>query len=142
MEKTMKSIEQELSKTDVEQFREKLELQRAEAKQLLRRTEEEQKALAADRPPELGDFCIESAAREYLFERVSQQRRLLNRIERSLEHIRSGTFGECITCGEEIPRKRLNAMPWTEYCLQCQDERERRTRLRSAVAFGRHQRVA
>jgi len=138
----MKSIAQKLRKTNMERFRERLESQRAETRQLLRRAEEEQKGLAGDRPPELGDFCIESAAREYLFERVSQQRRLLNRIERSLERIRSGTFGECITCGEEIPRKRLNAMPWTEYCLQCQDERERMTRLRSAVAFGRHQRVA
>jgi len=138
----MKSIAQKLRKTDVERFREKLESQRAETKQLLHRTEGEQKGLAGDRPPELGDFCIESTAREYLFERVSQQRRLLNHIERSLERIHSGTFGECITCGEEIPRKRLDAMPWTEYCLHCQDERERTTRLSSTVAFGRPQRVA
>ena len=139
----MKSIAQRLSKTDVERFRDQLESQRAEAEHLLRRTaEEQQKGLAANRPPELGDFCIESAAREYLFERVSQQRRLLNRIESSLERIRSGTFGECIACGEQIPRKRLDAMPWTEYCLQCQDERERMTRLPSAMAFVRPQRVA
>jgi RNA polymerase-binding transcription factor len=138
----MNAIAQRLSKTDVEQFREQLETQRAEDKQSLRRTEEEQKGLAADRPPELGDFCIESADREYLFERVNQQRRLLNRIERSLERIHSGTFGECITCGEEIPRKRLNAMPSTEYCLQCQDERERMTRLPSIAQFSRRQRVA
>lgn len=138
----MKSIAQELSKTDVELFKEKLELQEVEAKELLRRTEKEQKGLAADRPPELGDFCIELAAREYLFERVSQQRRLLNRIERSLQRIRSGTFGECIRCTQEIPRKRLDAMPWTEYCLQCQNERERTTRLSPIIAFGRSQRVA
>jgi DnaK suppressor protein len=138
----MKSIAQRLSKTDVERLRDQLKSQRSEAERLLRRSEEEQKGLAADRPPELGDFCIESATREYLFERVSQQRRLLNRIERSLERIRSGAFGECIACGEEIPRKRLDAMPWTEYCLQCQDERERMTRLPSAIAFVRPQRVA
>jgi DnaK suppressor protein len=141
----MRSIAQELSKTDVERFREKLEAHRTEAKQLLRRTEEEQRGLAAGRTPELGDFCIESAAREDLLERVSQQRRLLSRIERSLERIHSGTFGECMTCGEEIPCKRLNAMPWTEYCLQCQDERERMTRLPrlpATTTFGRSQRVA
>jgi len=138
----MKSIAQKLRKTNMERFRERLESQRAETRQLLRRAEEEQKGLAGDRPPELGDFCIESAAREYLFERVSQQRRLLNRIERSLERIRSGTFGECITCDEEIPDKRLNAMPWTEYCLRCQGEHERTTRLSSIIAFSRPQRAA
>jgi RNA polymerase-binding transcription factor DksA len=76
----MKSIAQQLRRTEVERFKEKLEAQRAEVKLLLRRTEEEQKGLATDRPPEMGDFCIESAAREYLFERVSQQRQLLGRI--------------------------------------------------------------
>lgn len=138
----MKSITQTLSRTDVEQFTEQLESQKAEARQLLRRAEEEQKGLSVDRPPELGDLCIESAARDYWFERVSQQRRLLNLIERSLGRIHSGAFGKCISCGEEIPHKRLNAVPWTEYCLQCQDERERHTRLPSTIAFSRRQRVA
>lgn len=133
---------QNLRKADVEQFKEKLESQRAETRELLHRTEEEQQGLAEERPPELGDFCIESTAREYVFERLSQQRRLLNQIERSLERIHCGKFGECISCGEEISYKRLNAMPWTEYCLDCQDERERMTRLSSRIAFGRPQRAA
>jgi hypothetical protein len=67
----MKSVSQQLSKTDVDQFRKKLESQEAEATKLLRHTEEEQKGLAADRPPELDDFSIASGAREYLFERVN-----------------------------------------------------------------------
>jgi DnaK suppressor protein len=138
----MKSIAEKLTNTDVERFKEKLEAQRAEVIQLLRHTEEEQKGLGADRPPELGDFCIESAAREYLFERVSQQRQLLGRIERSLERIHSGTFAECITCGKEIPGKRMNAMPWTEYCVRCQEKRERMTRSPAVIASGTPQRVA
>ena len=139
----MKSSTQKLTKTDVERFRQKLESQREEARQFLRRAEEEQKGLESDRPPELGDFCIETAAREYVFERASQQRRLLNRIERALERIQAGTFGECVSCGEPIPHKRLTAMPWTGYCLRCQDERERMARLHSpTVQFSRPQRVA
>lgn len=137
----MKPIAQKLNKTDMERFRENLELQREEARDFLRRAEEEQRALDTDRPPELGDFCVESATREYLFERASQQRRLLNRIERALQRMQAGTFGECIVCGEEIQRKRLAAMPWTECCLQCQDERERMARSQS-FQFDRPQRVA
>jgi hypothetical protein len=72
----MKSIAQQLSRTEVEQYGKKLESQKAEATKLLRQTEEEQKGLAADRLPELGEFCVESAAREYLFERVNHERRL------------------------------------------------------------------
>lgn len=137
----MKPIAQKLNKTDMERFRENLELQREEAREFLRRAEEEQRALDTDRPPELGDFCVESATREYLFERASQQRRLLNRIERARQRMQAGTFGECIVCGEEIQRKRLAAMPWTECCLQCQDERERMARSQS-FQFDRPQRVA
>ncbi len=137
----MKSVAQKLTKADVERFQEKLESQRREAREFLRRAEQEQKELDADRPPELGDFCVESATREYLFERSSQQRRLLNRIERALQRILAGNFGECISCGEEIPHKRLIAMPWTEYCLRCQDERERAAHPPS-LQFGRSQRVA
>ena len=121
----MKSVAQKLSRTDLQRFQEKLESQRREARELLHRAEQDQKELDADRPPELGDFCIESATREYLFERASQQRRRLNRIERALQRIHDGSFGECATCGEEITHKRLMAMPWTECCLHCQDERER-----------------
>ncbi len=139
----MKPIVQKLNKTDMERFRDELELRRGEARELLRRAEEEQRALDTDRPPELGDFCVESATREYLFERASQQRRLLNRIERALQRMQTATFGECVTCGEEIQRKRLAAMPWTERCLQCQDERERLARSQPpSFQFDRSQRVA
>jgi DnaK suppressor protein len=139
----MKAITQKLNKMEIERFREKLELQRREARDLLHRAEKEQKALDTDRPPELGDFCVESATREYLFERASQQRRLLNRIERALERIQGAAFGECIICGDEIPRKRLTAVPWTDFCLRCQDERERAARSQSSsFQFGRSQRVA
>ncbi len=140
----MKPITQKLNKSDIERFKEKLEVQRGEARELLRRAEEEQRGLDTDRPPDLGDFCVASATREYLFERASQQRRLLNRIERALQRIQAGTFGECITCGEEIKRKRLEVMPWTECCLQCQDERERMARASHSPSFqyGRPQRVA
>jgi DnaK suppressor protein len=130
----MKTTAEKLSKTDIQRFGKELETRRMDALELLRRAEEEQKELDTERPPELGDFCVESATREYLFERASQQRRLLNRIERALERIQDGAFGECILCGEEIPRKRLAAMPWTECCLSCQDERERTARL-SAPSF-------
>lgn len=139
----MKPVAQKLSRTDVERFQEKLESQRRETREFLRRAEQEQKELDADRPPELGDFCVESATREYLFERASQQRRLLNRIERALQRIQAGSFGECVTCGEQIPHKRLMAMPWTECCLHCQDERERMARAHApTIQFGRPQRVA
>ncbi len=140
----MKSTAQEISETEIAQFKKKLDLQRVQAQNFLRQAEAEQRNLDTGRPPELGDFCAETATREYLFERISQQRRLLHRVEVALERIQAGTFGVCVTCGEGIPGKRLKVVPWTEYCLHCQEERERKTAaLQPASCYlGRTQRVA
>jgi RNA polymerase-binding transcription factor DksA len=40
-------------------------------------------------------------------------------IEGALERIAVGTYGVCVRCGAEIPTERLEAVPWTPYCLAC-----------------------
>jgi DnaK suppressor protein len=49
----------------------------------------------------------------------------LQRVEAALERIRDGSFGQCVGCGSPIGIRRLNAVPWTEYCVACQERRER-----------------
>ena len=34
-------------------------------------------------------------------------------------------YGVCINCGQEIQPRRLEAVPWTCYCITCQDLQER-----------------
>ena len=43
---------------------------------------------------------------------------------RRLSRIREGSFGECIHCGKEINAKRLEAVPWTRHCIECQEKLE------------------
>jgi DnaK suppressor protein len=45
-------------------------------------------------------------------------------VEEALGRIRNGTFGQCIQCDEEMQQKRLEAVPWTRYCLTCQEKQE------------------
>lgn len=52
--------------------------------------------------------------------RHNQNRRRLRLIELALERIRVGTFGTCAECGEAIGIKRLQAVPWTSHCIQCE----------------------
>ncbi|MFN7685287.1 MAG: TraR/DksA family transcriptional regulator [Oligoflexia bacterium] len=56
-----------------------------------------------------------------------QERRELASIDRALEKISSGEYGSCEDCGEEIPFKRLLAVPEARFCTRCQSlaERER-----------------
>jgi DnaK suppressor protein len=51
-----------------------------------------------------------------------------------LRRIRQGTFGSCVNCGDEIGRRRLDAVPWTPLCIDCQRAGEAGT-LDDAHAF-------
>jgi DnaK suppressor protein len=46
----------------------------------------------------------------------------LRLIEEALDRINSGDYGVCLSCEEEIPQKRLLALPWARYCVTCQEE--------------------
>ncbi len=46
---------------------------------------------------------------------------LLQMVEAALVRIRDGTYGCCVACHGEIGAKRLGALPWTPYCIRCQE---------------------
>ncbi len=51
----------------------------------------------------------------------------LKNVEHALERLEEGTYGTCDECGLEIGEKRLKAMPFARYCVDCQREKERLT---------------
>jgi DnaK suppressor protein len=80
---------------------------------------------AADANPEYGrdegDRANASQTKEMTWLLNAQERGLLELIDSALSRIRDGAFGECEHCGQEISRKRLSAIPWTRYCIACQE---------------------
>jgi len=44
-----------------------------------------------------------------------------------LKKIERDDFGICEMCQKEISIKRLNAVPWTPYCIKCQEKQEKKT---------------
>jgi RNA polymerase-binding protein DksA len=52
-------------------------------------------------------------------------RRKLNLIDAALERLKDGDFGVCQECGQDIPPKRLNVIPWAAHCVACQEQLER-----------------
>ncbi len=53
-----------------------------------------------------------------------QRRRLLGEIERALQRIEDGSFGECFECGEPIAPGRLEANPTATLCIGCAEALE------------------
>jgi DnaK suppressor protein len=45
----------------------------------------------------------------------------LRMVEEALVRIDSGNYGTCLGCDEPIATKRMRAVPWARYCIQCQE---------------------
>ena len=46
----------------------------------------------------------------------------LRMINEALDRVDAGDYGICLSCEEEIPGKRLAALPWAKYCIPCQEQ--------------------
>lgn len=46
----------------------------------------------------------------------------LGLVEEAIDRLDRGGYGLCQACGEQISRKRLQAIPWARYCIRCQNE--------------------
>ena len=74
---------------------------------------------------DLGDQASSAYNREFLFELGNGDRRLLKEVASALQKINEGGFGDCERCGEPISEKRLEALPFARYCIECQRRVER-----------------
>ncbi|KPK44935.1 MAG: hypothetical protein AMJ65_01550 [Phycisphaerae bacterium SG8_4] len=50
---------------------------------------------------------------------MDSERRILLEIDAALSRIEKGEYGICRGAGERIPKKRLAAIPWARYCVDC-----------------------
>ena len=71
------------------------------------------------------DMAANAYTKELLISMSANDRKLLVLIDEALERVEAGGYGECVNCGEPVAEKRLDAVPWTRYCLKCQDMQER-----------------
>jgi DnaK suppressor protein len=110
--------------SEMEQLRVKLENLRQESLRFLDRLKNESRSLDADSTQDSADRCVANLSKESLFEQSSQRRTNLRLIEAALQRMTKGSFGVCVACGDEIQARRLQAVPWTQFCLSCQEELE------------------
>ncbi len=67
------------------------------------------------------DKASNSYTKELLFSQSTNERNNLRLVEEALARLADGEYGECVNCGNEISQKRLEAIPWTPYCITCQE---------------------
>ncbi|MBZ5522203.1 MAG: TraR/DksA family transcriptional regulator [Acidobacteriia bacterium] len=113
-----------MDKKKLDSFKKRLEERQQALRRMVSRTEEDGRIADQDPAQDIADRAASSYTKEFLFSQSNNDRQLLHMVESALHRIREGQFGECVNCGEEINAKRLEAVPWTRYCIACQEKVE------------------
>ena len=71
------------------------------------------------------DAAVYTANDEINSQLAEIEGRELEQIEHALQRIIAGAYGRCEYCGGKIAEARLNALPYTNSCIDCQRENER-----------------
>ena len=104
----------------IESIQEKLKTERSEIVRSLSAQSDDMKNLI--KPQESGDevdVASDAIDRNLLDSLGAKDAERLNMIDRALERIRLGRYGICISCGKEIPKERLEVLPYTVMCVNC-----------------------
>ena len=113
-----------MDKKKLDNFRKRLETRQQELRRTVSRTQQDGRSADEDTAQDIADRAASSYTKEFLFHQSNNDRQLLQMVESALSRIREGSFGECISCGKEINPKRLEAVPWTRHCIECQEKLE------------------
>jgi DnaK suppressor protein len=113
-----------MDKKKLDAFKKRLETRQQELRRTVSRTQADGRSADEDTAQDIADRAASSYTKEFLFSQSNNDRQLLQMVDGALARIREGSFGECISCGREINAKRLEAVPWTRHCIECQEKLE------------------
>jgi DnaK suppressor protein len=114
-----------MDKKKLDTFRKQLEERQQDLRKIVARNEQDGRDADVGTAQDIADRAANSYTKEFLFHQSNNERQLLQMVESALSRIREGVFGECINCGNDINAKRLEAVPWTRYCIGCQEKLEK-----------------
>ena len=113
-----------LTPKKLEHFRHVVKSRIEELNRSIAAGQEQARALAI-RQPDAMDQAATEFEKQVVLHKVTADRQLRQKLTHTLERIQSGKFGDCAECGAEIETKRLEAIPWAQYCIKCQQAMER-----------------
>ncbi len=114
-----------MDKKKLDTFKKRLEERQRELRSTVSRTAQDGREADLESAQDIADRAANSYNKEFLFHQSNNDRQLLQMVDGALDRIREGSFGQCISCGEEINPKRLEAVPWTRHCIECQEKLEK-----------------
>jgi len=110
-----------MTKSEINRFKVILDERLAELAKVLRNRE----GIAIEKSPDALDEVQHAAERELAIRTLDRESRLLRHVKGALRRIQDGSYGTCLNCDEPINQRRLSAVPWTAYCVRCQEMADR-----------------
>jgi DnaK suppressor protein len=110
-----------MTKNELNKYKTLLETKQAELAGGLRNRE----GIAIEKTADALDEVQLAGERELAIRNLDRESNLLRNVRSALARMADGSYGTCLHCEEEISPKRLNAVPWTAYCIKCQEAADR-----------------
>lgn len=114
-----------MDKRKAKTFREKLLERREGLVGQVQAAEAYSRERDAEATQDPADMAANAYTKELLMSMSTNDRQLLESIDAALFRIEGGEYGNCDNCGELIHEKRLEAVPWAQHCVRCQELNER-----------------
>jgi DnaK suppressor protein len=106
-----------MTQSDLNRYKNVLEAKQSELVRLLRNRD----GIAIEKCPDALDEVQHATERELVVRNLDRDSSLLRNVRGALRLIAEGNFGVCAQCEEDISPKRLAAVPWTPFCIRCQE---------------------
>jgi DnaK suppressor protein len=110
-----------MTKTELNKFKKFLENKRDELERIVRNRD----AITIEKSADALDEVQHAAERELAIRNLDRESQLLRNVRSALRRLEEGSFGVCLHCEEDISPKRLAAVPWAAFCIQCQEQADR-----------------
>lgn len=122
-----------MRKAFIKKARETLEDMRS---QLIRNVQQDLNAVRDQHKDEgMDTYDLASDARDKEIDLIlgDREREKVQAIDEALSRVAANTYGICESCEGEIAEARLQALPFTRVCVNCQAERERELKMHRRV---------
>jgi len=110
-----------MTKIDLNKYRNVLQAEQTELVHMLRNRD----GIAIEKCPDSLDEVQYATERELAIRSLDRDSNLLRNVRAALGRIEEGSFGVCLHCEEDISPKRLAAVPFTAFCIVCQEIADR-----------------
>ena len=117
----MTSLNAEQSTTMRARLRERATQLRAEIQSTLERSADETHVRIAEQARDTEDDSFSNLIVDLNLAEIDRDAGELRRIDTALARINEGSYGQCESCGQDIPQARLQAEPTALRCVRCQE---------------------